>query len=132
VENTYSPDLDEVTTMPDNFAQIIATMQENIDAVDDEIIMGVVGVAQALDELRKALKEVDASLDSRNFEDAAALGYRSVSSGYIFLQRTLGGLQSAVHRKQSLVSEVAMKAACAYEDALPHVDAVMKSAQPKN
>jgi hypothetical protein len=37
--------------MPDNFAQIIATMQENISAADDAIIMGVVSVAQALDEL---------------------------------------------------------------------------------
>jgi hypothetical protein len=111
--------------------QIIASLRAEIAAVDDETIMEVVGVTQALDELRKALDEVDACLDSRDFEKAADLGYQSVASGFIFLQRTLGGLQGSCGDKQVLVQDVAARLGCAYEDALPHVDAVMTSPHPK-
>jgi hypothetical protein len=45
--------------------------------------------------LRKALGELSASLDRREFEKASAIGYGAVASEFIFLQRTLGGLQGA-------------------------------------
>jgi hypothetical protein len=118
-------------TMTDEVEQVIGSMRERIDAIDEALIMEVVGVAQALDELRKALDEVDACLDSRDFEKAADLGYRSVSSGFIFLQRTLGALKSQNDQKSVVVSEVAVKLVCAYEEALPHVDAAMQSAHPR-
>lgn len=111
--------------------QIIDSMRERIDAVEENLVMGVAGVSQAIDELRKALVEVDTCLDSRDFEQAAALGYRSVSSGFIFLQRTLGALQSSYDQKSEIVSEIAGNLGCAYEEALPHVDAVMQSAHPR-
>lgn len=111
----------------DTAESIIASMREQIDAVDEKTIMAVVGVRQALDELRKALVEVDACLDSRNFEKASALGYNSVSSEFIFLQRTLGELNGLCLAKDEIVQEVAVKLECAYEDAQPHVDAVMES-----
>lgn len=111
--------------------QIISSMRERIDAVDEALIMEVVGVVQALDELRKALDEVDVCLDNRDFDKAADLGYRSVSSGFIFLQRTLGALKSQNDQKIVVVSEVAAQLGCAYEEALPHVDAAMQSAHPR-
>jgi hypothetical protein len=43
--------------------------------VDEELMLEVVGVAQALGELRKALDDVDACMDRRDFEKAADLGY---------------------------------------------------------
>lgn len=111
--------------------QIIASMREQIDTVDQEILMEVAGVAQALAELRKALDEVDACLENRDIEKAAALGYGSISSGFVFLQRTLGGLQDASLHKEEIVSEVAAKVGCAYEDVLPHVNDNMQFAQPR-
>lgn len=117
--------------MTDEVEQVIGSMRKRIDAIDEALIMEVVGVAQALDELRKALDEVDACLDSRDFEEAADLGYRSVSSGFIFLQRTLGALKSQNDQKSVVVSEVAVKLVCAYEEALPHVEAAMQSAHPR-
>ncbi len=54
--------------------------------------------------------------NAHNFEQAANLGYRDVSSAYVFLQRTLGALQSVENQKIGLVSEVAVQMECAYED----------------
>lgn len=81
---------DAASTAPLAFEQVIAPMREKIAAVDDNLIMELAGVAQALDELRKALTAVDDCLAKRDFDKAAALGYSSVSSGFVFLQRTLG------------------------------------------
>jgi hypothetical protein len=41
------------------------------------------------------LNHLSASLDRREFEKASALGYGAVTAEFIFLQRTLGGLQGA-------------------------------------
>jgi benzoyl-CoA reductase/2-hydroxyglutaryl-CoA dehydratase subunit BcrC/BadD/HgdB len=61
--------------MTQNTAEsIIPSMHEQVAAPDEKIIMEVVGVTQALDELRKAVVEADACLGSRDFEKAAALG----------------------------------------------------------
>ena len=118
------------TVTKEKAAPIIAAMRTEIAAVDDEFIGEVVGVSQAIGELRKALNKVSACLDSRDFYKASSLGYGPVAEMFVFLQRTLGGLQGHCVDKEKLVSEVAMKLGCAYEDALPHVDAVMKSPHP--
>lgn len=49
----------------------------------------------------------------------------------MFLQRTLGGLQTLSFKKEAVVTEVARQLGCAYEEALPHVNEVMVSAHPK-
>ncbi len=55
------------------------------------------------------MPKIDVCLDKRNFDKASSLGYNEVSSAFVFLQRTLGGLQSAQLKKEELISEVAMK-----------------------
>jgi hypothetical protein len=98
--------------------------------LDDEFFGEVVGVAQAIDALRTALKEISAALDSRQFEKASAIGYGKVAEEFVFLQRTLGGLQGACLHKEMLVSDLAFALRCPYEDVLPKVDARMQSARP--
>lgn len=115
----------------DTAESIVASMREQITTVDEKTFIALAGTAQALDELRKALVEVDACLGNRDFEKASALGYDSVSSEFIFLQRTLGELNGLCLDKAAIVQEVAFKLRCAYEEALPHVDAVMKSSHPR-
>lgn len=122
----------EINGVTLTFEEVIAAMREKIAAADDNLIMEAAGVTQALDDLRKALAAVEDGLANREFEKAAALGYSSVSSGYVFLQRTLGGLQVAQNDKCSIVSEVAAQMGCAYEEALPHVNACMESACPRS
>jgi hypothetical protein len=108
----------------------IASKRTEIAALDDEFFGEVVGVAQAIDLLRRALSEVSACLDRREFEKASALGYGKLAQEFIFLQRTLGGLQGACMHKEKLVCDLAVELGCSYEDALPEVDALMKSARP--
>jgi hypothetical protein len=110
---------------------LVAAVRGEISALDDKFIGETVGVAHAMDEMRKAFAEIDACLDRREYEQAAALGYGWVSSAFVFLQRTLRGLQGLCMEKQVIVQDLAAKLRCAYEEALPHVDAVMVSARRK-
>lgn len=114
----------------DKIKKSIEASMAEIQVVDDGIIGETIGVAQALDHLRKALDKVDECLDKRQYEKASGLGYSDVASEFIFLQRTLGGLQHAYHQKQKLVSEIALKSGVGvYEEVEPFVDAVLVSSK---
>jgi hypothetical protein len=110
--------------------RLIASKCKDLDALDDEFFGEVVGVAEAIAGLRKALNEISAALDERQFEKASAVGYGRVAEEFVFLQRTLGGLQGACLHKEKLVSDLAFALRCPYEDVLPKVDALMQSARP--
>jgi hypothetical protein len=127
-----SQQLGEISRVPLTFKEVIASMREKIAAADENLIMEAAGVAQALDDLLKALAAVECGLANKEFERVAALGYGSVSSGYVFLQRTLGGLQAAYDDKYSIVSEVVAQMGCAYEEALPHANTRMESSSPRS
>ena len=112
--------------------EIISNHSEKIDAIDNDIIMEVVGVSQAIDALRKALDKVETCLDKRKFEEASRLGYRDVASEFIFLQRTLGGLQSSVLDSQKFISDLAIEIGNGnYEETEALVKPYMKSLQPR-
>ena len=110
--------------------RLLGSKRKELAALDDEFFGEVVGVAQAIDALRAALKQISAALDSRLFEKASAIGYGKVAEEFVFLQRTLGGLQGACLHKEKLVSDLAFALRCPYEDVLPKVDARMQSARP--
>ena len=110
--------------------RLIASKRKELAALDDEFFGEVVGVAQAIAGLRTALNEVSAALNSRQFEKASAIGYGKVAEEFVFLQRTLGGLQGASSNKEKLVSDLAFALRCPYENVLPKVDALMQSARP--
>jgi len=115
---------------PRKAERLIATKRKELATLDDEFFGEVVGVAQAIDELRKALNQLSAALDARHFEKASSLGYGKVAEEFVFLQRTLGGLQGACLHKEKLVSDLAFALRCPYEDVLPKVDALLESARP--
>lgn len=102
-----------------------------LETVDQAMMGEVVGVAQAVGDLRKALDALDVQLDARQFEKAAALGYQDIASAFIFLQRTLGGLQSAELNRHAFISSVAEELQCAYEEAEPFVAARLHSLKPR-
>src|SRR5450432_2594008 len=110
--------------------RLVASKRKELAALDDELLGEVIGVAEAIAALRKALSQVGAALDARQFEKASAVGYGKVAEQFVFLQRTLGGLQGACLHKEKLVSELAFTLRCPYEDVLPKVDALMQSARP--
>ena len=112
--------------------EIISKHSEKIDTIDNDIIMEVVGVAQAVDALRKALDKVETCLTERNFEKASSLGYGDVASEFIFLQRTLGGLQDSALERQRFISDLAVELGNGnYEETESLVKPYMKSLQPR-
>ena len=108
--------------------QAIEESMDDIKARDDALMMEVVGVTQAIDHLRKALDQVEACLDTRDFFKASSLGYNDVATEFIFLQRTLGALQYQADAKSELVTDIAVRSGVGvYEEVAPFVDDVMQS-----
>jgi hypothetical protein len=110
---------------------ILNARAAELEAVDHAIIGEVIGVAQAIGDIRKSLDALDGLLDERQFEKAAALGYQDIASAFIFLQRTLGGLQSAELDRHAFISSIAEELHCAHEDVEPHVSARLHCLKPK-
>ncbi|QBY01427.1 hypothetical protein E2K80_12420 [Rhodophyticola sp. CCM32] len=110
---------------------ILNARRTELETIDQAIMGEVIGVAQAIGDLRKALDALDGHLDEREFESAAALGYQDIASAFIFLQRTLGGLQSAEHNRHEFISSIAEQLQCAHEDAEPLVTARLQCLEPK-
>ena len=116
--------------MADAESILIARAVE-LEAIDNTVIGEVVGVSQSIGDLRKALDVLEGLLGERQFEKAAALGYQDIASAFIFLQRTLGGLQSADFNRHAFTSSIAEKLQCAYEDVEPHVSARLECLKPR-
>ena len=104
---------------------ILDARAADIARLDEAVVLDVVGVAQAAHQMRVALDALDDLLAERRLKKAAALGYRDIASAFVFLQRTLGALQTTDHDLSALVSEVAGAMRSAYEDVEPHVLARM-------
>jgi len=117
-------------TNRDSILKTIEDSMENITTIDNNIIGECIGVSHALDDLRKALDKIDVCLEKRTYSEAASLGYSDVASAFIFLQRTLGGLQQADLQKGELVSEIAHKSGVGvYEEVAPFVDDILVSSK---
>jgi hypothetical protein len=118
----------------DNAAKISAIVDEHraaIETLDDDIMMEQVGVAMALDKLRGSLDMLEAHMDERELERASHAGYSEVAHEFVYLQRTLAGLQSVAQQKDAMISNIAQKANTAFEDVKPFVDERMKSSVKK-
>ena len=110
---------------------ILTARAVELEVIDNTVIGEVVGVSQSIGDLRKALDVLEGLLGERQFEKAAALGYQDIASAFIFLQRTLGGLQSADFNRHAFTSSIAEKLQCAYEDVEPHVSARLECLKPR-
>ncbi len=103
-------------------APIIEGRAAAIETLDNDIMMETVGVKMALDKLRESLDDVAAHLDDREFEEASSVGYNAVAHNFVYVQRTLAGLQSVTHQKEALISAIAREANTAYENVAPYVE----------
>jgi hypothetical protein len=106
-----------------------------IKDIDEAFFGDVIGVAQALGQLKEALEKVDSCLDRREFEKASSLGYSDVSSEFIFLQRCLGGLNNTVGQKQKLIQDIGLELCkeldnVHYEEIAPLVEQKIESLKP--
>lgn len=117
---------------PETVISIVNAKSVEIEQVDQTIIHETVGVAMVLDQLRESLNLLESHLYNREFEKASQVGYEDVAHHFVFLQRTLAGIQSAALQKESLISSVAQDAKAAYEDVAPYVEERMESAVKKS
>jgi site-specific recombinase len=119
---------------PQKISTIIDGKAADIKRLDNDIMMEVVGVgvAMALDKLRASLDRVETLMDEREFEKASHVGYQEVAEYFVYVQRSLGGLQTAAHQKEALVSAIAQEAHAAYEEVAPYVEKKMQSAVKKS
>ncbi len=113
----------------------IKQFMKKIETVDNDFIGEVVGVAQAIGGLKEALEKINKCLDQRQFEKASSLGYRDVSSEFIFLQRTLGGLSHNVLQKDKIIQDICIELCndienISYEEVAPLVEKKMTSLEP--
>lgn len=116
---------------------IISQKKNEIKNIDDAFIGNVIGVAQALEQLKDALKKIDACLDQREFEKASSLGYNDVSSEFIFLQRCLGSLNDTVRQKDKITQDICLKLCneldnVRNEEVAPLVEQEIESLTPKD
>jgi hypothetical protein len=117
---------------PQKIISLINDKTAAIEALDNAIMMEVVGVTMALDELRKALDLLQVRLDERAFEEASHVGYQEVAHHFVYVQRTLAGLQIVTHQKEALISTIAQEANVAFENVVPYVEEKMQSAIKKD
>jgi hypothetical protein len=111
---------------------IIDNKTTAIEIIDNDIMMETVGVDMALDKLRGALDMMETHMNEREFEKASHVGYQEVAHNFVYVQRTLAGLQTAVHQKEALISDIAREANVAYEDVAPYVEKKMQTAVKKS
>lgn len=105
--------------------------QDAIAAVDWDLINDEVGVLQAESELRKALDKVLERLDAKDYQAVSQLGYREVASGFIFLQRVMGGIQMNGLRRSSTISDIAAEAGMTYEQVEPFANVAFAEARKR-
>ena len=108
-------------------AEAINLRWSELDDIEMTLAIESAGVAQAVDKLRKALDKVESCLNNRQYEAVANLGYEDVSSEFIFLQRTMGGLSTAAHDRQRFISDIAGDTRLTYEIVEPLVEAEARS-----
>lgn len=111
---------------------IIDGKSADIETLDNNILMETVGVAMSIDKLRESLVSIESHLNDREFEKASHVGYQEVAHDFVYVQRTLAGLQAAAHQKEALISNIAQEANTSYEDVAPYVDQKMQSAVKKS
>ena len=113
----------------------VSKRKAEISKINDSFFGEVIGVSQAIGELKESLESISKCLDERQFEKASQLGYTEVASAFIFLQRALGGLNDTNGRKQELIQDIGLEVGknhkdIHYEEIAPFVESGMESLKP--
>jgi len=124
---------DKTTTIRDDerqrIEQAMKARRNEIASVDWDLLNDEVGVLQAENQLRAALDKVLERLKEKDYQGVGQLGYGEVASGFIFLQRVMGGMQMNRLRRSSTISDIAGDAGLTYEQVAPFAEAAFKEAR---
>jgi hypothetical protein len=80
---------------PQNIVSILDGRAAELEDIADNLAVEAAGVSMALKELRKSLEEIAEHLTKREFEKASEAGYGELARNFVYVQRTLAGLQTA-------------------------------------
>jgi len=132
-ENSRSAMNEKTTTISDEdrqrIEQAIKARRNEIASVDWDLINDEVGVLQAESQLRAALDQVLERLKAKDYQGVGQLGYGEVASGFIFLQRVMGGMQMNGLRRSSTISDIAGDVGLTYEQVAPFAEAAFEEAR---
>lgn len=115
----------------DRIRRAIEEHRDAIESVDWDLINDEVGVLQAESQLRAALDNVLERLEAKDYQAVGRLGYGEVASGFIFLQRVMGGIQMNGLRRSSTISDIAAEAGLTYEQVAPLAEAAFAEARKR-
>ena len=68
--------------------------QEQLRLLADDLFGDTLGVLDAMRSLSKDFDKIKLCIVEEEYAKASAIGYESLSTHYVFLQRCLGGFQS--------------------------------------
>lgn len=76
-----------------------------INTLKAELELEVNCTVEAIEDLRANLLELERLLANRQYEEASAFGYQEIGTGFVYLQRCLGGVEQLHGDEQLLVKE---------------------------
>jgi hypothetical protein len=89
-------------------------------------------VYQCADAMKKSIDDILETIQADQFEKAASLGYRDFAANFIWMQRSLGGMNDAAMKCSEVVSLVALDCHMAFEQVYPLVkEFFARSRRPK-
>jgi hypothetical protein len=102
------------------------SINEYVDAavaLKREMDLEISCTLEGVEELRNHLEQLETLLQNRLYESASALGYHEVSTGFVYVQRCLGGIEELHLDEQLLVQELARERQCYEEEARDALEA---------
>jgi hypothetical protein len=108
-------------TQQDAVKASIGKRAKELEEAFMDVIIQSVPVFQCADAMKKSIDEILQAIESDQFERAAALGYDAFCSNFVWMQRTLGGMNDAAMQCSEAISGVAVDCGLAHEQVKPLV-----------
>ena len=106
---------------------LISDMSNRIESVNENLLLSGAAVRQAISSFKDTLEQLESLIDKDDISGAAKLGYETISSDYVFLQRLLGSAQEADLEKVQIIQDLASQSTGVYEEAASHIEKIIKS-----
>ena len=83
----------------------------------EELLISSVGVSEALERLLQAVIEAKTFLHKENYTQVSRIAYQEICEYFVFLQRTVGDIDSLNLKLESVIQKYAFKHNLVYEEA---------------
>jgi len=118
--------------MSEEIEKILLAYQTDLESYEEDRINALIGVQQAVQQLKDGLVVLRHLMETEQIETASAYGYNEISSGFVFVQRTLAGAYDVELKKQDIITSVAGKVKRSYEEVEPVVEKSLELLRQKD